>query len=72
MNLHATGAMNFKFDFEFSGSKAEVCVDGNSGLSIKMDGFVLHLSEDKGCELEMHGGVKFTLPLQPKDVKKAS
>lgn len=61
MEFYGEGKMNLSVTFQIGNEKAKVDVD-HSGLKVTIQGVELNIT-DQGCEVEMQGGVKFSVPL---------
>lgn len=61
MEFSGQGNMDLSLSLPVGSETATVQVT-SEGLKVTMAGVELHLSET-GCEVEMHGGVKFSVPL---------
>jgi len=62
MSFSGHGQMDFNMNFALGGKEAKLVVEGGK-LKVMVSGVELYLSED-GCEVEMSGGVHFSIPFE--------
>lgn len=63
MSFQATGNMDLSLQFKVGMEMAQLTVNGQSGLTLTLNGVELYLSEDGGCTVTMENGVKFSIPV---------
>lgn len=62
--LTATGNMALNLAFKIGEENATLFIDQEKGLIVSFSGVEICLHAEKGCTVEMAGGVSFTVPVQ--------
>jgi hypothetical protein len=73
LEMTLSGQMALGLNFKIGETNALLEVNGNEGLTLKLNGVELCINEESGCTISMAGGVTFNVPLtQTTAAKKAA